>query len=324
MRAEWLVVGLTGCGSLADAGYRGEVLLELAGQVVSDGSVSIEHEVGVTLMWSIGGAVEQQAVVARTTFPSRYTLEVYRPPATGGFQSPWGEEWLDVAIGQPVLFEDLDDDGRWDQQAEPVVGGSLDRAIVWVDALRTPELAPGWVPDRTGYHVVQVSREPCVGAELPGLPLEPAGETTDLEVGYYWEAVLDLDCDGVPEWNSGGDPDPFGECGDPGAYLERCDEYRRLVDEPVVAIDYVEELLRDPCLPGACPEVLPALLDAATTDGACNPLEAEFYCGWITNFGADPVVGSALLQALDGDPDLSSCVSAFCPGEVVWLYGEPW
>ncbi|MEZ4241373.1 MAG: hypothetical protein R3F59_35505 [Myxococcota bacterium] len=210
------LVALAGCGSLVGLDYRGEVLLELHGQVLIDGSLDQEREIGVTLLWSLAGGTraDPQSIVAHTTFPSRYTLEIDHPPQDGVFQHPYGEDWLSVAVAQPILFEDIDGDGRWDRAREQVVGGSLDRAVVWVDsvdAARAPASA-AWVPERTGFQVVSVPWEPCIARE--GLPMTPAAGRTDLQVGYYWPSLLDLDCDGVPDWADSGTDGVFGACGD--------------------------------------------------------------------------------------------------------------
>ena len=141
-----LLSALAGCGSLAGPDYRGEVLLELAGQVLYDGSLPFESEIGVTLLWSLDldEAADQQAVVAKTEFPSRYTLSLYHPPSAPSYQPLFGESWLQAAVGQPVLYEDSDGDGSWDQQTERVVGGAFNRAILWIERLgATPSTLGG-------------------------------------------------------------------------------------------------------------------------------------------------------------------------------------
>ena len=317
------------------------MLLEIAGQVLSDGSLTFEHDIGVTLLWSldIDTRADQQAVVAKTTFPSRYTLEVYHPPRAQAYRDLFGATWIEAAVGQPVLFEDTNGNGRWDRHRshdpERVVGGSYGRAIVWIDALdEPPPPLGGWIPDRPGFHLVDVFREPCIDAGLGDLPMAAAEGATNLEVGYYWQSLLDLDCDGDPDWNPDGTfDDPFAECAEAEGYDERCNEYREVLDDPDLAGQYAERLAADPilatCMELVCPEVVEALYQPADPppdpdDDPCDPGFIDDFCLEIDRGGADPALGPDLLERLQSDPDLETCARGACESLVDWLYQEPW
>ncbi|MEO1598165.1 MAG: hypothetical protein AAFR78_06465, partial [Planctomycetota bacterium] len=56
-----------------------------------------------------------QPVVVRTSFPARYTIEIYTPPGESSVMPFFGSEDVQAAVGDVVLFEDVDSDGIWDQ-----------------------------------------------------------------------------------------------------------------------------------------------------------------------------------------------------------------
>lgn len=310
---------LAGCGELAGSDYRGEVLLSLAGRVLSDGTEDLEEEVGVTILWSLqlDQSAEQQAVVTHTSFPSRYTLELYHPPQASELQPLMGQEWLPAAVGQPILFEDLDRDGLWDQTRERLVGGAFDRAIVWIASIGEPrEEVGGWVPESSGFHVVELLQQPCVDRSSPEIGLLPVEERqTDLEIGYYYQASFDWDCDGEDDWNPDGtSPDPFGECAEAENYLQECEAFLAALDDPGLSQEYLEELYGDPllsqCLEEICPDTIDELVDAAD----CPPEEELLEtCGRYEQGLGDPNLAQSFLDELSQDPELESCLWQTCP-----------
>jgi hypothetical protein len=197
-----LLLGLllaAGCGPLADAEYRGELLFTLEGTVYAEaGSLSRDADVRVALFWAHGAdAREEQAVVVQTAFPARYTLELYAwPPPEVRFAGASGGEY---AIGTPLLYQDLDGDQRYDPDRERLVGGSPEIVVVFAEEE---------APFEPGFQRVlsQASRVMCnstVAAESLALHPEP-DVPTDLVIGEaWWESLGDWDCDeGFEEWDA--------------------------------------------------------------------------------------------------------------------------
>ncbi|MEZ4320283.1 MAG: hypothetical protein R3F61_22580 [Myxococcota bacterium] len=271
-----LLALLSGCGSLVGGDYRGEVLFEIEGQVYTDGFQS-DGDVGVALVWSNGFDEDlgAQSVVVKTAFPARYTIQIYQPPAETTLIPFLGNEDLRAAVGDIVLYEDLDGDGRWSREVEPIVGGAFDAALIWVDGA-SPTFAEAsspvldWEPD-PGYSLI--GREGIFScyqdwqAFLRPLPDRRA----DLQVSYYFPGLYDWNCDGTWGWedpNQGLPPDFVEEC-DPEIAADVCTQYLLEFADPTQAdpqflAEQVAFLQDDPffrsCFEQGCPELLESLL----------------------------------------------------------------
>jgi hypothetical protein len=330
---------MAGCGSLVGTDYRGEVLLELEGTVLSDGTLPLEGDVGVTLLWSldIDTDAQQSSVVASTSFPSRYTLQLFHPPQSGAFIDLFGQDWLEAAVGQPILYMDHDGDGRWDRGEEEVVGGAFDRAVIWIESLGDSSLGgAGWVPEREGFHLVDVERPPCLDLEPEELPVLPAEGSTDLHVGYLWNTGFDWDCDGEQDHdpNEVFEPHPceeqledcqgsgedqtlcdqwYADCLDPssGPQTDQCaeqlDECHNSGGDPVQCQqDY--ELCMDPDYSPTDPD---------DPDQVCAGYWIEDVCWQFEQaLNGDPQEQAGYLDWLLSDPILQQCMQGQCPQTV--------
>ncbi|MEQ1504491.1 MAG: hypothetical protein ABMB14_19795 [Myxococcota bacterium] len=233
----WLGLGLGGCGRLADGDYIGEPLFALSGTVYDDGS---SHALGtplrVALFWANDLSRQQEdAVVVSTRFPAEYTLTLYAfPPEETLFTAAWDPDGR-YAIGTPLVYADRDADGRWDPDDEEVVGGSLDKVVLFAaDGGDLPGPTGETIPlaDRAFARVYAATEGSSVcGQATADVLQEPMPrDPTDLQVGTWWTQLGDWDCDGnFDEWQDlCPDPDVLGEwCleADPGApCTERCPE----------------------------------------------------------------------------------------------------
>lgn len=256
---------LVACGGLADGEYNGVPLITLEGQVIVDSSIDLDVDVGVALLWSdsLEPNTGSQSVVVKTEFPARYTIDIFRPPPASSQLALFGQEELRAAVAEVILFQDVDHDGRWGGEREPIVGGSFGMALLWV--------APGdersgqleWTPEQEGFQLVDVlAPSACFGFDQT--ILEPRQDTRmDLQAGWFWqETQFDWDCDGLPEWQDTGEDWFLEEC--PPELQSECDFYGSLAaDQPELLSDFAQNIQSDPflvdCLDATCPEVMDAL-----------------------------------------------------------------
>jgi hypothetical protein len=267
---------LAGCGSLADGDYRGEVLLEMDGQVLMDGSLGFDSDLGVAVHWSRALTPEAgaQSVVVATEFPANYSVQFFHPPAGTTFIPLFGEEGLNAAVGEIVVFEDVDGDDRWSPDREPVMGGSFDTTLLWVQDAQSERLAPngGWTP-KEGFNLVRrIDAFSCINPWELWLE-ELVEPRTDLYVGANWALAFDWDCDGQSEPGYQVD-EQFG-CPGTEALIPECEYLQQAASNPdgSVAVEQGYLLQADPvyleCLNQVCPEVVGPLLQAAS--GAMSP-----------------------------------------------------
>jgi len=210
------VLGASGLGACGDpivpGSYRGEPLHVITGWVQLTvppetllGSAEDPDELRVAVLWSqtkgssfeLEGAVEQD-VVTTGTFPARFTITLYEPPApdvlravpdqaTGGTGT--------MAIAAVVAYVDADRDEVWDRGAEPLVGGADERLFLYTpDGIASAVLGT-WGP---GFHTLVPTRA-CDTALGGGAVRYDAdtGTTIDLEVdgAFPISALFDVDCD---------------------------------------------------------------------------------------------------------------------------------
>ncbi|MCB9675498.1 MAG: hypothetical protein H6737_10305 [Alphaproteobacteria bacterium] len=290
MSAERLVlVGafamVAGCGSLVGGDYNGEVLYEIEGQVYTDG-FDVEGDVGVALVWSNGfrESLGSQPVVVKTAFPARYTIQIFQPPADDTLVPFLGDSRIQAAIGDIILYEDANEDGRWSRDTEAVVGGAFGASLIWVkdveaelaaqfangDPVDVPPMAMGWVPTE-GFNLV--------GRDAPFSCVEPwdqwlyplENRRADLQVSYFFPGVFDWNCDGVWGWDQPGLPPdiPINEECLPDVADVWCNDLAVSLQDPSVDPAFVDEqgwVAGDPylydCLLQFCPEVLELLTPA--------------------------------------------------------------
>jgi len=239
-----LLTLLTGCGDgLVGADYRGEVLAEMSGYVhVQYWNPNLppvwEEEASrlrIAMFWGGpgGGIHEEQQVQAETEFPAKYTLKFYSPPPAESFQEAEGLVGR-VAIGMPMLYIDLNDDGSWDHQKEPLVGSPYDtvmvysedgfeayeegRKIEWIDGEPVREFTP--VSMSPGFHLMNGYVDLCQTALWPMAELRE--KRVDIVVDTFWDDLIDYDCDGaLDEWMTVACPEDMSDlCEDPEALAE--------------------------------------------------------------------------------------------------------
>jgi hypothetical protein len=225
-----------GCAALISACLADGVHLTRCTQLLSNCALSLQEargtsptpvgpsgELRLAMFWSrhaLGSgekllavdSLEQQAVVA-ATFPARYSLSLYQPPppnalvdADGGGQ---------YAIGLLLAYVDLDGDRIFSPNADRLVGGAPDRALLF-----TPEGAESvfFGSIEKGYHRVRIPREsgaPCESGVHTTLSLDPAAEF-DLTIADHFHTahLVDVNCDGHHgEWTV---------CADPGQLTGAC------------------------------------------------------------------------------------------------------
>ncbi len=275
-----------GCGTVVGGTYRGEVMLEIEGDVFVESPLALDSAVGVAVLWTKGGAETSryQTATVDTSFPARYRLRLYRPPDRSTRVRLMGHEGIEASIGTIVLFEDRDGDGRWaGAEAEPIVGGAFDSAVVWVDdpdALREvlgPAAQAGipdspvwagipWAPS-PGFQLVEVPIPPVCGLPLDAILFQRPDNRVTLYVGGLRSATYDWDCDGAADFDSAHPEEPatLPDCGPPESLEQECLFLEStLTDEmyadPVVIYAYDEQWWLD-CLAEVCPETVEHFLD---------------------------------------------------------------
>ncbi|MCC6622752.1 MAG: hypothetical protein IT385_15935 [Deltaproteobacteria bacterium] len=208
-----IVATALGCGDpIVPGSYRGEPLHVIRGWVqltVSPeallGSAEDPDELRVAVLWSqtkgssfeLDGAVEQE-VVTTGTFPARFTITLYEPPAadvlravpdaaTGGAGT--------MAIAAVVAYVDGDRDETWDRGEEPLVGGADERLFLYTPDGVTSAVLGTWGP---GFHTLVPTRACDTALGGGGVRYElDASATIDLKVDgtFPTSALFDVDCD---------------------------------------------------------------------------------------------------------------------------------
>ena len=214
-------LALVGCDAAAvDGSYQGEPLFTVSGWVrveSLDGPLEQRGRLRMAVLWAspewgsprfdvISSVAER--VDASGSFPARYELTLYAPPADSLIRpgaDPSGDAY---AVGVLAAFEDANDDGRWDSGAERLIGAVMNTAIVYAPpGASSPQVVyrlSGTFPP--GYSLAAVNADPMtcndVGqAELIYQPTAVADLTVNM--AFPFEAALDLDCDGSQaEWLS--------------------------------------------------------------------------------------------------------------------------
>ncbi|MEN0062287.1 MAG: hypothetical protein AAGA48_09050 [Myxococcota bacterium] len=265
MFVEWWFFAF-GCGSVVDGAYLGEPLFRLDGNVFEDELDASTVEVSVAIVWTQAASpeVRSQPVLVQTSFPARYTLDVFAPPDPSAVQPLSGTAGVEAAVGDIVLFDDQDGDARWGGE-EPILGGAFEAALVWVDPNDPPPaLGLDLLDLQPGYNVVR--RDPFVSCNEPlARQLGPTTTpNTDLHVGYYWPILRTLEC-------GGGTGNAYNEFLDllkqecpPQFVLElECSTYAEFLGNSFALKALAKTLARDEfytaCLESVCPEVIAAL-----------------------------------------------------------------
>lgn len=191
---------LVGCGDpLVDGSYPGEPLMTLEGSVYFVGTSAFfgddPAELRIAVFWAGGEVGEgEQQVAVDASFPAEYTLDLLkRPPASAHLEMPWARG-ARVAVGTPVLYYDVDEDGRW-SEADTLAGGNSGLGVLHVD-----DAVPADLAVEAGYQRASTNSPLC--DTTTGGPLAPpATASTPLFVQTPWSVFTDWDCDGeLYEW----------------------------------------------------------------------------------------------------------------------------
>lgn len=241
------LLAVTSCGGLADGEYYGQVLFEIEGSVQAETVYDFEGQVGVALLWTHDDAVaDVQTVLVETEFPARYRIKIYKEPAEDSRVQVIGGQTLQASVGQILLYEDHDEDGVWNEETEPLIGGAYNAAVLYVPdgplPYEDPDLVsaiedglvpqPLWTPSQ-GFHLVNVAPGPFCQLDWESW-MERADERhATLHIGYYAGLGADWDCDGQADFEApslDGSDDYFDdECAPDEILLEECDLLREVL-----------------------------------------------------------------------------------------------
>ena len=191
---------LCACGdALVDGDYRGEPLITIRGEILQDEPLGpTAGPVLVSVFWGATtdttGPQVEQALRVRTEFPSRYMLEVFKPPSDEVmFDTPGGDQH--ISMGLILLYEDANDDALYSPDTDTIIGTSRSSVLIWIDEIYG-EAPAAEMPSERSYIVGTVDNESCAGP--PGLG---DADSVSLVVGTLCEELADLDCDGRnAEW----------------------------------------------------------------------------------------------------------------------------
>jgi hypothetical protein len=210
---------LVACGDpLVGADYLGEPLMVLAGQVlVEEALPALQGEATVAIFWSSQGehaSEHQQQTEIGTSFPSLYTVTLFTPPPDEVLYQPPHAPGA-VAIGVPIVFDDADLDGRYDD-GDTLLGGSADVLVLFATEPMghgeppeeggggggpgdTHEPREAGEPLEEGYHAVSALGRSCDEGSTVLSLADP--HAVDLVLGELSEHLVDMDCDGdTDEW----------------------------------------------------------------------------------------------------------------------------
>jgi hypothetical protein len=201
MRAPRAVLGavilIGACGDPAvDGSYEGEARFELDGLVCAIGKMP-SPTTAIGVMWTTIGADasrsgtragEAQTIDTRA-LPADFHVSLFDTPPAGFSTAIESERGvLDVAIGIPYLFDDLDGDGTLEPQREPVLGVArgqfvLHSTLALPSATTDVPLAVEGAPDGWG-----VGKAICDTEALIGLEVLPSDTRFDV---WLFDGVID-------------------------------------------------------------------------------------------------------------------------------------
>lgn len=228
-------LALLACGAacnvtLVDGDYRGEALLTLQGQVLlipakPDGDkgsgpggkgqqppTQVTFPAGqlrLAIVWETTGVEDtseatmsglEQSIAVSASFPARYELTLFTPPADEVVHTVDGG---DYAIGTIVAYIDVNANRGFDPATDTLVGGAPGRALLYSPT----GVQASWLSAKleAGYHRLHKandSKQQCAEGGRIQLAEDPAVDT-DLQVfeSFPKDALLDLDCNGDnKEW----------------------------------------------------------------------------------------------------------------------------
>jgi len=221
-RLHWLCIGLLfSCGDpLATGDYRGEVMIHLEGHVqlvASDEDRnrpdSVINQSGIlkmALFWSTEGvdveiadpvmSIEHQAVMTGV-FPAKYSLDIHTPPPSSVLKSLPDTEGK-FAMGMLLVYVDYNENGKWDEESEWVIGGVPGKALVYtpdgIQSQFTGDLGPG-------YHRMKVVSQAdgvCTRGKVYMESEDEGPMHVEINAMSPVAVLLDFDCDGQnDEWN---------------------------------------------------------------------------------------------------------------------------
>jgi len=174
-----------GCGDpLVGVDYSGTPLLSFEGQIRTiDDLPASSAPLRLSVFYSPQGRtdapaaalVEDRTVSVAVGFPSTFRVNVFQPPPAS-----WLVEGSGFAIASILVYEDTDRAGHFVPGRSRVLGGSLDRAVLYAPAPLPAKQSPTDAPLSAGMALV-VLPQPCgatldytEGSEDCGVPLGAA------------------------------------------------------------------------------------------------------------------------------------------------------
>ncbi|MFO0728920.1 MAG: hypothetical protein U1E65_34390 [Myxococcota bacterium] len=162
------LLGLLACGDpITGADYRGEPILRLTGRIESVGrgvAVPEGKEALVSMFWKTNlstvtaSLVAQDSVSTAITFPSTFEIRVFDPPTTADLVASDGR----FGVGLLLVYVDLDGDHHYGP-SEPVIGGNLQKALVWADQVIAATESPFATALPEGFSLVKQPFMACMG-----------------------------------------------------------------------------------------------------------------------------------------------------------------
>lgn len=179
---------LVGCGDPAvDGTYEGQASFELGGLICATGTMTTATT-AMGIAWTtlapdatrLSTVSGEGRAVNTVTLPVEFELTLFEFPPDGATSVIRTSDGLfDVAIGIPVMFEDLDGDGVLAQGSERVLGYDREELVLYTSPARratsevplsSDSLPRGW----------SVGTPVCDGAALTGLSVRPADTRYDV------------------------------------------------------------------------------------------------------------------------------------------------
>lgn len=174
-----------------DATYEGEALLELNGLVCAVGRIdSSTTTLGVawtTLSPTTTSLVtgESQNIDARD-LPADFRMPLFvEPPANVSSTMRLGDALVAVDVGLPILFDDLDGDGLWAGEMEPLLGAARGQVVLHAGSgAQTADSGLTISQLSEGYTIANAS---CASGALTGFDVIPS--STRIEI-WLLEGVI--------------------------------------------------------------------------------------------------------------------------------------
>lgn len=335
-----LLLGLAGCGALVDANWLGTPMLTLEGTIYAEALEEIPPEsLRVAIFWDRdGGPGTEQVVGTSTSFPARYAMDLYEPPPAAAMIELDGPDGVvRLALGRPMLYADIDGDGAWTEQQDPLMGGSAETVIVFADAASYAgiEFASTFIDGELtdGFQLMSSVGDPCVDETF--IVRADQKQQTDLVLSNIWSYRWDLECEfdheeDHPEMPQDGQAED-GECPDPYSMIYICreeaflddptmrdcfDEYCPTINEMWVRWELAEQCYQPDLWYEVCyDDAMAQNWQPQCIDLFCPVLEAtqgEFdlwECGDISEVYLWCLEGNWA----DADPYMSYCMELFCP-----------